>query len=169
MEELENESKSTTVENDTDTNYIETINEMKKNTVSKEAYAKVVEENKQLLDSLVNNSYKEEEEEVKEEPVDRDALRKELFSGNCSNLKYAEDALKLREDILNKDGVDIFLPHGKNIAPNEEDARSVQRVVECLQHCIDEADGDSSIFTLELQKKLKDPILAKATKNKNVF
>ena len=92
-----------------------------------------------------------------------------MFSGNCSNLKYAEDALKLREEILEKDNVDIFLPHGQHIQPTKEDVESVQNVVNCLQHCIDEADGDSSIFTLELQKYLTDPIIAKASKNRKIF
>ena len=169
-EKLNSVSQSTEVEDDTNNNYIETINEMKKNTVSKEMYAKLQEENKQLLDTIVNGNYvSEEENKPKEEPVDLDALRKEMFSGNCSNLKYAEDALKLREEILKRDNVDIFLPHGTHIKPTKEDVESVNNVVSCLEHCIDEAEGDSSIFTLELQKYLSDPIVAKATKNKKLF
>ena len=164
-------SESQEVENDTENNYIKTINEMKKNSVSKDLYAKLQEENKQLLDTIVNGNYHTDEEEqaIKEEPVDLDAIRKEMFSGNCSNLKYAEDALKLREEILKKSNVDIFLPHGSHIQPTKEDVESVRNVVSCLQHCIDEADGDSSIFTLELQKYLQDPIIAKASKKQKVF
>ena len=159
------------VENDTTNNYIETINEMKKNTVSKDAYQKLQEENKQLLSTIVNGNYHTDEEEQarEEKPVDLNAIREEMFSGNCSNLKYAEDALKLREEILKRDNVDIFLPHGSHIQPTKEDVESVTNVVSCLQHCIEEADGDSSIFTLELQKYLQDPIIAKASKNKKVF
>ena len=159
------------VENDTTNNYIETINTIKKNSVSKDAYEKLQEENKQLLNTIVNGNYysDEEVEKQREEPVDIDALRKEMFSGNCSNLKYAENALKLREEILKRENYDIFLPHGQHIQPTKEDVESVQRVVSCLQHCIDEAEGDSSIFTLELQKSLNDPIISKASKNRNLF
>lgn len=165
--QLNSVSESQPVENDTNNNYIETINEMKKNTVSKEMYAKLQEENKQLLNTIVNGNYESDEEnKPKEEPVDLDALRKEMFSGSCSNLKYVENALKLREEILKKDGNDIFLPHGKNIKPTKEDIESVNNVVNCLQYCVDEADGDSNIFTLELQKHLSDPIIAKAANNK---
>ncbi len=173
MEDIEkSESESQKVEVDTENNYIKTINEMKKNSVSKDLYTKVIEENKQLLATIANGNYHtdEEEEQVKkEEPVDLDAIRKEMFSGNCSNLKYAENALKLREEILKKDGTDIFLPHGSHIKPTKEDVESVTNVVSCLQHCIDEADGDSSIFTLELQKFLTDPIITKATKKPKLF
>lgn len=172
MEDEKVSVSESTVENDTTNNYIETINEMKKNTVSKDLYAQLKEENKQLLNTIVNGNYNIDEDsdgKVEEEPVDLDALRKEMFSGNCSNLKYAEDALKLREEILEKDNVDIFLPHGQHIQPTKEDVESVQNVVNCLQHCIDEADGDSSIFTLELQKYLTDPIIAKASKNRKIF
>ena len=38
----------------TEINYIETIAEMKKNTVSKAEYNKVLEENKQLLNAMAN-------------------------------------------------------------------------------------------------------------------
>ena len=164
---LNSVSESQQVEDDTTNNYIETINEMKKNTVSKEMYAKLQEDNKKLLDTIVNGNYHtDEEEQAKEEPVDLDAIRQEMFSGNCSNLKYAEDALKLRAEILKRDNIDIFLPHGTHIQPTKEDVESVTNVVSCLQHCIDEADGDSSIFTLELQKHLNDPIIAKASNKK---
>lgn len=170
MEDNKDFVSESPVEMDTTNNYIETINEMKKNTVSKDLYAKLQEENKQLLDTIVNGNYHtDEEEQVKDEPVDLDAIRQEMFSGNCSNLKYAEDALKLREEILKKNNVDIFLPHGSHIQPTKEDVESVRNVVSCLQHCIDEADGDSSIFTLELQKYLQDPIIAKAAKKSKVF
>lgn len=172
MEDEKNSvSQSDEVEIDTTNNYIQTINEMKKNSVPKDLYAQLQEENKQLLNTIANGGYNtgDEEEQVKEEPVDLDALRKEMFSGNCSNLKYCEDALKLREEILKKENKDIFLPHGSHISPTKEDVESVKNVVSCLQHCIDEADGDSNIFTLELQKLLNDPIVAKATKNKKVF
>lgn len=170
-EKLNNVSQSQEVETDTTNNYIETINEMKKNTVSKEMYNKLQEENKQLLNTIVNGNYHEEEgkEKPKEEPVDLNAIREEMFSGNCSNLKYAENALKLREETLKKEGIDIFLPHGTHIKPTKEDVESVTNVVNCLQHCIDEADGDSSIFTLELQKYLSDPIVSKVQKNRKLF
>ena len=170
-EKLNSVSQSQEVETDTTNNYIETINEMKKNTVSKEMYNKLQEENKQLLNTIVNGNYHEEEgeEKPKEEPVDLKAIREEMFSGNCSNLKYAENALKLREETLKKEGIDIFLPHGTHIKPTKEDVESVTNVVNCLQHCIDEADGDSSIFTLELQKYLSDPIVSKVQKNRKLF
>ena len=41
---------------DTTQDYISAINEIKQNTVSKEAYNKVVEDNRKLLDSLVHTS-----------------------------------------------------------------------------------------------------------------
>ena len=169
-EKLNNVSQSEEVENDTENNYIQTINEIKKNSVSKEAYTKVLEENKQLLNTIANGNYhSEEEEEPKEEPVDLKAIREEMFSGNCSNLKYAEDALKLREETLKREDTDIFLPHGTHIKPTKEDVESVQNVVSCLQHCIDVAEGDSSIFTLELQKFLSDPIVSKVQNKKKIF
>ena len=45
----------------------------------------------------------------------------------------------------------------------------MSEITKFILESIEEADGDSSIFTLELQKYLQDPIIAKASKNKKVF
>ena len=69
MEELENSVSEQENVGDNTANYIEAIKEMKANSVSKEAYVKLQQENKQLLNSLVNGQSIEVE---KEEPEDID-------------------------------------------------------------------------------------------------
>ena len=97
-EVLNNESKQeNVVSND---NYIEAIKEMKENSVAKEDYLKLKEENKQLLQSLVNGERREEE--VVAEPVDIDELRDNLFNKQLNNLDYITNALKLRNELLEK-------------------------------------------------------------------
>lgn len=136
--------------------YIEAIKEMRNNTVSKEAYSKLQDENKKLLQSLINGEAIEGQ--VIPEEVDISKIRQELFSTDksLSNLEYCEKALQLRNAILEKGGVDPFLPYGHQITPDQVDIEAADRVARILQNCIDYADGDSSIFTNELQRVMVD-------------
>ena len=67
---------------DTTEDYISVINDMKKNTVSKDQYQKLREENQRLLKSLVDNEEIKVEKEV--EKVDIDAIRQKIFNEDAS-------------------------------------------------------------------------------------
>ena len=139
---------------DNTANYIEAIKEMKENSVSKEAYVKLQQENKQLLNSLVNGQGIEIKEE---EPVDIDGLRQKLFSAkkhDMTNLEYVSNALKLREALLEKGEMDPFVPSGKKIHPTDDDFKKADKVATVLQECVDYADGDAMVFTDELKRRI---------------
>lgn len=133
---------------------VQAINELKQNSVSKEAYNKVVEEKNKYLKALIDGSQVAEAQP--KEPVDLDALRKDLFGKDLSNLEYAKKALQLRNELIEREGVDIFVGKGSKIAPDESDYVAAQRVADAFQSCIDVADGDSEIFTRELMRITKD-------------
>jgi hypothetical protein len=40
--------------------------------------------------------------------------------------------------------------------PTDEDVRTAQKVADVLQECVDYAEGDSAVFTNELQRRLVD-------------
>ena len=152
---LENEnsvSQQTEVNDSID--YIEAIKEMKQNSVSKEAYEKLKAENKQLLDSIINGTELDAKYK-KEEPIDIKQLRKDLFARDAqemSNLDYISNALKLRDALIEKGEKDPFLPAGEKIIPTEEDITTANRVASILKDCVEYADGDSALFTSELQR-----------------
>lgn len=139
-----------TIEEEND--YIKTIQDLKANTVSKDQYEKLKKENKQLLDTLVSGGTIEQPKEK----VDVDRLRRELNNGNISNLEYCKTALELRDAIIEEGGRDPFLPFGTHVSPEDSDYASAEKVAQVLKECIDYADGDSSIFTMELQRKMID-------------
>lgn len=145
--------------------YIEVIKQMKENTVDKELYLKLKDENKRLLQSLVNGETISAEESM---PVDIKQLRADLYGSDndYSNLEYMTKTMKLRDAILEKGGPDPFLPYGKNITPTQEDEDTAKRVAEIIKECIDYADGDSSVFTNELQRRMIDTSPQKRQKNK---
>lgn len=155
----ENEISVSTQENVNDSiDYIEALKEMKQNSVTRESYEKLKSENKQLLDALVNGK---ELEIKREEPADIAKLRKDLFNkdGHMSNLEYVSTALKLRGALIEKGERDPFLPYGDKVNLTAEHYDKAETVAKVLQECVEFADGDSGIFTAELQRRTKDTML----------
>lgn len=153
---LENENSVSQQENVNDsTDYIEALKEMKQNSVTRESYDKLKSENKQLLDALVSGK---EIEIKKEEPVDIAKLRKDLFNKDkqLSNLEYVSSALKLRDALIERGERDPFLPYGDKVSLTAEHYEKAEQVATVLRECVEFADGDSGIFTAELQRRTKD-------------
>ena len=156
MEEENNAVSGTESQIDTNQDYISALNEMKKNTVSKEAYDKLRADNKKLLDTIVSGQSLEQTE-VKEK-VDVDALRKELFGKSrrdLSNLEYVDKALQLRKALMEKGEQDpLVMKAGRTSSPEAEDFKKAERVASVLQECVDIADGNDSVFDNEFQRRL---------------
>lgn len=158
------EIETTRIENfdnqveDTTTDYISAIKEMKQNSVDKATYNKLKDENKQLLDALVNG--KEIAIEQKQ-PVDISELRNKLFDKDTqlSNLDYVQTALELRDALLEKGERDPFLPVGDKTQLTAEQVDKANQVAEVLKDCVEFAEGDSGIFTAELQRRTKDTMI----------
>lgn len=155
---IENIESGVDVVEDAEVDYVEAINQLKQNTVSKESYAKLRADNKRLMQALVNG---EQIEPEKSTPVDLDALRKKLFdpSAQLSNLDYVESALKLRSELIERGERDPFLPVGSHVRESAEMYERAQNTADVLQECVDLAKGDSGIFTAQLQRKLRDPVM----------
>ena len=147
-------SEQNNVENDSN-HYIEAIKEMKANTVDKEAYLKLKEENKQLLNSLVNGEEIKGQEPEQKESIEE--LRSKLFGTkrkDLNNLDFVENALKLRNALMEAGQTDPFVPNGSKIKPTDEDFAKAKKVADTLQECVDYADGDPDVFTDELKRRI---------------
>lgn len=137
-----------------DKDAIDALTELKENTVSKEMYDKVVAEKKKILDAYVKGQKLDNTEVVKQESIDD--LRKAFFKDSQTNLEYCTNMMKLRNRIIEDGGDDPFLPLGQNIKPTQADIDSANHVAEVIQQCIDYAQGDSAVFTNELQRMTND-------------
>lgn len=149
---------------DKNTDYIAALAELREKSVPKEQYAELKAENARLLKSLING---ETIEGQTEQPgADVAELRKQLFSGETelTNLDYVTHALALRDALIADGKPDPFLPYGEKITPTNEDIEAAERVAKVLQECVDYADGDSAIFTSELQRVMIDTGPKKPTK-----
>lgn len=156
MEELNNNSVSGEETVDTENNYIAALNEMKQNSVSKAEYQKVVNENKQLIETLISNGQMENPE-IKD-PVDIEALRHDLArnGSKMTNLEYVSKVVDLRDAILESGGPDPFLPNSAQYKADFNDMATAERVANTFKHCIEYANGDSEVFTNELMRLTKD-------------
>ena len=113
------------------------------------------EANKKLLNSLVNGEVISPD--MKPAEVDIDQLRKDLYSDNrpdLNNLDYISKTLELRLAIIDKGGLDPFVPIGHKVSPTANDFEAAERVANVLQECVDEANGDSQTFTAALQRRI---------------
>jgi len=153
MEEkqLNNETGTPVVDN---TDYIAAINELKQNSVDRSKYDALKAENKKLLDSIVNGT--EIAQPTVEEKKSVEELRAAYLKEDQSNLEYITNTLKLREAIIAEGKPDPFLPIGEQIIPTDDDVKTAEKVAQVLQECVDYAEGDSAVFTNELQRRLVD-------------
>ena len=136
--------------------YIQQIEDLRANSVSRADYDKLKAEHNRAMNALINGG---QIDDPKAEKVDKDALRKELYNSQdngLSNLDYWQKTLTLRQAIIDDGGKDPFLPYGQKIAPTAEDVECANRVAKVVQECIDYAEGDSRIFTNELDRRTTD-------------
>ena len=153
-EEMNNGTTPEVADNTQD--YIDTINQMKANSVSRAEYEKLVRENRQLINSLANGATPEAAKPKEIPNVKK--MRDELVHGEYSNLEYVKRALELRNAMIEQGHEDPFLPVGKQISATADDIKTANRVVEGLQHCVEYANGDSQLFTAELQRITRDTV-----------
>ena len=159
----EEENVNVVVEDNTN-DYIDQIKKLKENSVSKDDYDKLRLDNKRLIDALANGTQVEGVVEPKVSAVEKiNNLRKKLFSkeNGLNNLEYCDTALKLRDALIENGERDPFLPFGHEVVATDSDYESANRVATVMKECIDYADGDSNIFTNELQRRTVDVVIPK--------
>ena len=157
------EEENVVVEDNTN-DYIAQIKNLKENSVSKDDYNKLKADNKKLIDALANGTQIEDAVGSKVSAVENiNNLRTKLFSKgtNLNNLEYCDTALQLRDALIENGERDPFLPFGHNVVATDSDYETANRVATVMKECIDYADGDSDIFTNELQRRTVDVVIPK--------
>lgn len=160
---LPEEENVVTVEDNTN-DYIDQIKKLKENSVSKDDYNKLKADNKKLIDALASGTQLEGKVEPKIDAVENiNNLRKKLFSkgSDLTNLEYCQAAVELRDALIENGERDPFLPFGHEVVATDSDYESANRVANVMKECINYADGDSDIFTNELQRRTIDVVIPK--------
>lgn len=156
MSEEEKRNDIETKTNQSQEDYIEAIKKLKENSVPKAEYEKKVEENKKLLQTLVEGGQLSQEE-AKEAEKTSDDYAKELIRKNHTNLEYAILALKQREKAIEEGKPDPFVPAGLNFQnATAHDGEDAESAAEMLQSCVDDCNGDPEAFRALFQARTKD-------------
>lgn len=135
--------------------YIDTINQLKANSVSRSDYDKIRDENKKLLEAIVQgNSVETSSTEEAAKPSIQDLRNKAYGKGaeNLTDLEYVSTVLDLRDALLEEEGIDHMIPAGKKYSPDLNDQHCAQKAYEALRHCVDVADGDNEVFIQEITR-----------------
>lgn len=147
--------------------YIDTIKDLKKNTVSNQEYQRVLNENRNLLKTLVEQGQVDataEPEKPKATLEEINKMRKDLFNNDHSNLDYVSKTLELRKALIENGEPDPFLPQGKNYIATDEDLAAAEKLATVFEECIEYAEGDSELFTNELMRRTVDIPVVKGKK-----
>lgn len=145
------------VSDNPETNYLDTIKELKENSVSKSDYDKVVAENKRLLNDYINGKTPNVEN-VEPKPTTAELRKKFLTEfDSMSNLEHAKTYVALRENVMAETGLDPTA--GTN--PSDEDKAQAQKLADVLNECIDIAQDDPVVFQNELNRRIVDSPFAK--------
>lgn len=158
-------------QNEADSNmvYINTINELKANSVSKDKYEKLVQERDGLVEALKSGQQVTLVEPQEEESIDE--LRAELYGESDKPWRateYVEKTLKLREKVMANGERDPFLPNGNDYQVNSEDERYAQLTAQTFQECLDYAQGDDQLFINELMRRTKDDNPIQKLRNRKI-
>ena len=163
MTDEEKKVETGTQVDDNTQDYLAAIKELKEKSVDRSKYDALKAENKKLLNSIVNG----QEVDVQASRTthrDPQEIRNELFGKEHSNLEYAKLMLELRSSLIEKGERDPFLPYGEQIAPTAEDVEKAEKAAQIYQECIDYADGDSRLFTQELQRRTNPSVYDRVKK-----
>lgn len=127
-----------------DLDLVKEIQELKKNTVSKEEYEKLKGQNKELIKQIISGGGQDMKAE---DNPSIEELRKNIFENSDSktNLEIADNIVKLYDARL-KEGVNIFLPKGNKTQYTRADYEAADHYVETIRSMVTEAEGDPIVF-----------------------
>lgn len=136
------------------------LKETRENSVSKAEYDRIKKENERLVSEIINGgdgAGSGQNPSPQQQEASIDELREKLYGPKCSelsNLDYWKYTLELRDAVIKKGDPDPFLPVGTKISPTSEDEEKANNVADVVKQCIDEAEGNSEVFTALLQSRM---------------
>ena len=154
-EDQPNEKSEKPKEVDPEKNYAKAIADLKASSVPLADYQKLEEQNKQLLDAIINGNSGPDASKDQTKKASIDELRKELYIDKkpMTNLEYWDKTLQLRELLMEKGETDPFVPRGKKIQATTEDYLRAEKVGKIMKECVDAAGGDPDVFNAELLRR----------------
>lgn len=147
-----------------DYDVVNDITSWKQSHVPKDKYEALEKENRKLTKALMNGETLGGAQAPDKPKTDKAKLRQELYgqNANCGVCEYFEKTLELREADLADGKPDPFWGKGINFTDAEKAVLS--KASETYRHCLDVAQGDDSLFVMELQRLTNDVQIPRRSK-----
>lgn len=154
------QSDSGEVDNNTD--YIAAIKELKQNSVNKDKYDALKEDNKKLLDALINGTDAEAPKGPYEGLESREVYLKKYKENNfSSDLEYWDNFLKLRKATIRDYGQDPCVtgsygltPDGTKMDASYGEAEAVEDQMKIIEGFVEASEGNPIAFETLMQSSL---------------
>ena len=111
------------------------------------------EDNKKLLNDFLNGGVSESEPKKVERTAKE--IAEEMRTKKLNNLDFIKDSLEYREAVMKEGYPDPFVGYGVKKQTTQADIEAAERVARVFQETIDNADGDSALFTSKLQSEIR--------------
>ena len=138
--------------------YLNNLQALKDNTVSRDDYQRLVEDNKKLAKALANGEFTSAEEAKSKPVLTSEEARAKLFNGKKKpDLQLFSEVLDLRSAVLAEGGRDPFIFSDPEYIPTEQDKLDAERISKSIEEALEYADGDPTIFRTEMMRRGAKP------------
>lgn len=144
--------------------YINAIQELKENTVSRDRYEALVKENKSLIQTLANGGTVAGQAVPQKRTVAE--IKQDLWGKGKqhSQTEFMELVLELREAGIEQQGIDSFVAYGHHITPSAADYEAAERISGIYREALDYANGNDEVFINEISRRMVDTPMANINK-----
>ena len=133
--------------------YIQTIQELKENSVDRKIYDKLKGERDMLIKSLANGDTLEASKDVQVRSLAD--CKADFLTKTTSQCEYMEKVLALRDAAMREGQSDPFVAEGHYVKPTAYDYQRAQEIADIYRECLDYADGDDQIFMNEINRRIR--------------
>ena len=136
--------------------YLAQIQEMKKNSVSREVYDKMRDENKRLLEAIVNGEQLEQKQAETPKMRTPDEVYQDFVVSDKprSDIERAKLWIEYRESCKAAGEPEPYVSNRKK--PSAAELESIDNTQRVLEHCLEYSNGNEEIFSTELKRLLID-------------
>lgn len=133
--------------------YIDAYMELKKNSVSKDEYDRVVGENKKLFKTLTDGGQVINKVETKKRPYAE--VANDMLDPKLNDLQMAKLFLELRDAYKEQTGNDFVCQHQESQIV-EQDTKDLELYANILKDSIERANGDIKLFKAYYNSRIVD-------------
>lgn len=133
--------------------YIQTIQELKENSVDRKIYDKLKGERDMLIKSLANGDTLATAESVQVRSLAE--CRADFLNKTTSQCEYFEKLLALREAAMREGYPDPFVAEGHHVKPTAYDYQRAPEIADIYRECLDYAGGDDQVFMNEINRRIR--------------